>query len=418
MRRDRFWRFSALCLLVLIGVGHGSPQAQAEPGPEPLSETLELGPVSPHWVLYFMFEPSAEISKYVLFDADTANYKAWITTGYLPSLQQSPDGRELYVADTFLDGPERLRRDVVSFYDTRDYSFSAKIEMPRNRRAMMGPQFRTALVNEGRLLLVFNFPRHGVSVIDTRARTVVAEVETPGCSLLYPTGERGVSMICGDGGLLTLQFDSGGQVREQVKSEPFFDPNVDPVHENAAVIGGTWYFLSYSGDVYPVDLSGDEPVFHEVLALLGSETRQPSENDDSGPWRPGGVQPIAAHASRGEIYVLMHPVAMSGAHDHTFPGTEVWVFDTANGERLRRLPLNDLMNTVFVTADDEPLMVTSGISLLYGGEDAQVPGNREVIPTVSSIQVYDAATGEYLREMKEAGMTYYFETAPGSGGVR
>ena len=89
-------------------------------------------------MLYVSWGSSSESSRYVLFDADTAEYKTYIATGMMPSLQQSPDGRELYVADTYLDGPERLRRDVVSIYDTRDYSLSSKIELPENRRGAHG----------------------------------------------------------------------------------------------------------------------------------------------------------------------------------------------------------------------------------------------------------------------------------------
>jgi methylamine dehydrogenase heavy chain len=427
MRTRRSWLLAAIALL---GLGMGGA-AGADPEPEPVN--VELGPPSPHWVLYSMFDAQAETSKFVLIDADEARYKAWLSTGYIPSMQQSPDGRELYVADTYLDGPEHLRRDVLAFYDASDYSFSGKIEMPENSRAMMATTpHLTALVGDGRFLVLFTFtPATGIRVLDTSTRRFVSEYETPGCSLLYPTGERGVSMICGDGSLLTLHLDSSGQVAKRTMSDRFFDPNVDPIQENAAVIGGTWYFPSYDGDVYPVDLSGEEPVFGEPWSLVDAidepDADPPgflarlfgSSDEEQGPWHPGGVQLMTAHAARGELYVLMHPRSMSGAaNDHTFPGTEVWVYDVSTHARTRRIALESPMNQIYVTADDEPLLVAAGVSILHGVGSDGGGAYDEVVPVVSTIQIHDAVTGEYLREMKDTGITWTIEGAPGSGGVR
>ncbi len=418
MRATRSWLLGAACLLA-ISVGSLAAQVRADLAPEPLFVTTELGPASPHWVLYVSWGSSSESSRYVLFDADTAEYKTYIATGMMPSLQQSPDGRELYVADTYLDGPERLRRDVVSIYDTRDYSLSSKIELPENRRALMAPHARTALIDGGRFLVLFNFtPGTGITVIDTSARSVVGEIATPGCALVYPTGARGVSMLCGDGRLLTLHLDSNGHLAKRISSEPFFDPDVDPVIENATALGSTWYFPSYSGDVYPVDLSGDEPVFHEPWPLVDHDEEPANflmaflSGGKAGPWLPGGAQLISAHAARGELFVLMHPVAWSGGEgDHIFPGAEVWVYDAAAKVRTRRLALQGLGAAVFVTADDRPLMLVSGI-------DPDSLQSESIVPSISTLEVYDAATGEYLRQLTDMGFTINFEAAPGSGRSR
>ena len=412
MRTPRSWLLGAACLLAL-SVGWSAAQVRADLAPEPLNVVLELGPASPHWVLYHAFT-SISASTFVLFDADTAEFKAHISVGMIPSLQQSPDGRELYVADTYLEGPERLRRDVLSIYSTRDYSLSSTIALPGNRRALMGPHPKTALIDGGRFLVLFNFtPSTGITVIDTSARSVVGDIATPGCSLVFPTGARGVSMICGDGRLLTLQLDSNGRLAKRISSEPFFDPDVDPVIENAAEIGSTWYFPSYSGDVYPVDLSGDEPVFHEPWPLVDHDKKPANSltrflsGGKAGPWLPGGAQLISAHAARGELFVLMHPAAWSeekGDPDgnHVHPGAEVWVYDAAAKVRTRRLALQGVGGTVYVTADDRPLMLVSATD--------RDEANRR-------LEVYDAATGEYLRQMTGVS-AFHFEGAPGSGGAR
>ncbi|MEQ8263969.1 amine dehydrogenase large subunit [Pseudohaliea sp.] len=405
-------------LLLLLGLNGLSLPLSDEAVAAPSSQNKELGKVSPHWVLYFIFEPSPSNSKYILFDADTAEVKAWLSTGYIPSLEVSPDGGEMIVADTWSEGPERLRADYVSFYDSEDYSFSGAIEMPENRRAMMAPQFRTAVVGDGELFLMFTFPNNGITVIDTGERRIINEIDTPGCSLLYPTGERGVSMICGDGSLLTLHLDADGKVVKRSTSEPFFDPDADPVMENAAVVGGTYYFSSYGGDVYEVDLSGEEPEFHEPWSMVDCCRDEPLAGGEAGAWNIGGVQYLTAHPDRGELYALMHQPSVSGPWDHSFPGNEAWVYDLASKKRIRRIPLEGYMNTLYVTTDAEPLLVTSGSALLDAGtEDEAVDAHaRDVIPSASVLQVYDAVEGTYLRKMDQVGITYYVQAAPGNGG--
>ena len=125
--------------------------AKVEPLPgglpaEPLGVNKELGPPSPHWVLYGVLMNAFEVNRHVLFDADAGEIRALVTTGMFPSLQASPDGRELYIADTFNHGPARLRKDYVSFYDARDYSLSDSIELPGRQRALFAPRAKSAVI--------------------------------------------------------------------------------------------------------------------------------------------------------------------------------------------------------------------------------------------------------------------------------
>jgi methylamine dehydrogenase heavy chain len=377
---------------------------------EPVGVNKELGPPSPHWVLYWVMEPAFEVSRQVLLDADVGEIRALVTTGIFPSLQASPDGRELIVTDTFNHGPSRLRKDYVSFYDASDYSLSEAIELPGRQRALFIPRAKSALIADGRMLVVYNWsPRSSITVIDTQERSILNEIETPGCFLAYPTGASGLSMLCGDGSLLTLHLDSAGQVTRRLMSEPFFDPDEDPIIENGPSIAGTWYFPSYGGEVYPVDLSGDEPVFGETWSLVDDY----EEPEGAGRWLAGGLQLAAAHATRGELFFLVHPVAMSeGIGDHVFPGTEVWVYDVAQKKRTRRYVLENMATAVYVTPDDEPLMLVSAIA----PEVFQQYGN--VSPSILTIDVYDAVTGEHQRAFKDTGYALYFDTPPGSGGSR
>jgi methylamine dehydrogenase heavy chain len=387
--------------MVLLG---WAAAALADLAPEPLHTNTALDKPTAHWVLYLDFS-LAEFtnSRYVLLDADRMEFKAHIASGQIPSLQVSPDGSELYVADTWVQGPDRKRRDLLSVYDTRDYSLKHSIELPSSR-ALMLPRPRTALVHEGRLLVLFNFtPGTSVTVIDLAARKVVSDIPTPGCSLVYPTGTRSVSMLCGDGTLLTLELDANGGLRNQQRSHRFFDPDADPVMENAASIGGTWYFPSYGGDVYPVDLSGETPTFHEAWALVDHDARPAGllrtllSRGKAGPWLPGGYQVATAHRARGELYMLVHPITWSESKgDHVFPGAEVWVYDAGGKRRVRRIGLRGVGVSIHVTQDAAPL-------LLVSAADPETEKPR--------LEVYDAVGGDYLREFDEFGSgVLYFET--------
>ena len=149
-------------------------------------------------------------------------------------------------------------------------------------------------------------------------------------------------MICGDGTLLTLQLDAAGRVDAQLRSEQFFDPDVDPIIENGAPIDGVWYFPSYGGDVYPVDLSGGAPSFGEKWALVDHSVEPAGwfaslvTLGKAGPWLPGGYQLATVHEGRRQLFVLTHPIAWSeGEGDHVFPGAEVWGLRTSTSANAR-----------------------------------------------------------------------------------
>lgn len=279
----------------------------------------------------------------------------------------------------------------------------------------MGPEANTALVDDGRFLVVFDFtPGTAISVFDMTTLSRVSMIETPGCYTVFPTGKRGVSMLCGDGRLLTVHLDAKGGLARTITSEPFFDPDVDPIMENGVGIRGIWYFPGQGGDVYPVDLSGEEPVFDEPWPL-DNTTGTEGSGDEGEAWLPGGpVQLAATNALRGELFVMMHPSSMASEGDATatHPGTEVWVYDPATQSRIRRMVLNHMANTIYVTPDEQPLLVTTAVDpeLYIATEDGTV-GRM-----LQTIEIYDAVSGEYLRNYHDASyLILSINGAPASG---
>ena len=75
-----------------------------------------------------------------------------------------------------------------------------------------------------------------------------------------------------------------------------------------------------------------------------------------------------------------------GEGTHKDPGSEVWVFDVAQGKRLRTMPLASPAGSIQVTEDARPLLLTAFI----GSHD---------------LEVYDALSGRHLRTVSAIGLT-------------
>ena len=298
----------------------------------------------------------------------------------------------------------------MTVYDTANYAVQAHIALPTGKRALMASLQRMTLLGDPRFLAVYNYtPATSLSIVDLKERRHVGESPAPGCHLAFATGERGVSMLCGDGTMATLVFDASGGLVRTHRSERFFDPDADPIKTDPAQIGSSRYFVSYGGDVYPVDLSGERPAFDPAWALVDHAVKPAGwlrtllTLGKAGPWKPGGMQLAAGHSARRELYVIMHPVVWSqGKGDHDFPGPEIWVFDVDRRERVRRLPVRGVAVSVGVTQDDEPLLLVSVADI----ETEEL-----------HLEVYDAVSGEFLREMFEYGDTV-FAFEPVLGGAR
>lgn len=384
--------------------------ASAELAPEPLGTSLRVGSPKPHWTYYFDFQFSNFNGRFVLMDADNTDFIAHVSAGQMPTLDVAPDGKEIYVTETTYEyGVGGDRHDFVTIYDTTDYATQARIDLPTGKRALMASLRRTTLLKDTRFLAVYNYtPATSLSLVDLAEKRHTQEVQVPGCHLAYPTGRRGVSMLCGDGSLATLHFNEAGELESQERSKPFFDPKSDHLKTNATAIGDTWYFISYSGDVYPVDLSGQMPSFKEPWALVDHEKKPAGllsaifTMGKSGPWLPGGMQLADTHVARNELYVLVHPTLWSeGKGDHDFPGPEVWVYDVGSKVRTRRIKLRGVGMSIGVTQDDAPLLTVFGANI---ETEAQ------------HFEIYDAVSGKFKREMHEYGdAVLAFDRVPAPG---
>lgn len=303
--------------------------------------------------------------------------KGTFNIAMIGNFAQSDKNGEFYVTETFhTRGSRGARTDVVTIYDKVNLSPVAEVVWPVPKRFQGMPErYALSLINDDHLLLVFNFnPATSVTVIDTKTRKIVNEVQIPGCAMMYPTGQLSFTSICSDGGLLTSTLKADGGLLEQKRIAPFFDPITTPVFERPAIINGIAYFPGFDAQVYPVDLTGDKAVIGEKWHLV-PEAEQ-AEN-----WRPGGVG-IVDIDSKGRFYVLMHPNGKEGTHNEG--GSEVWIYDAANKSRVKRIALKEWGLSIGVSRGEEPLLLVTN-------------------PVNMSLEVYDVGSGEFQRTISGIG---------------
>ncbi len=363
----RFIRNAVAAMLLAVVSGAGLAEVPAD---TLKVETLP-SPPGKHWV-YVMDVVFAHMSegKIVLVDADRREVLGMISTGFLAGLAPAPDGKELYITETFYSrGVRGERTDVMTIYDPSKLAPVGEVVIPPKRFIALTMPYGTVVTRDGRFLLQFNFtPATSVSVVDLKSRQFVGEIQAPGCTLIYPAaGDRSYSMICSDGKLLTVTLDEQGKLASQrMGEERFFDPDKESLNVAPARIADTLYFVSFLGMVHPLDTSRETPTAAPTWALLRAADRK-------GGWRPGGWQYVTANERLGRLYVVMHAKGRNGSHKD--PGSEIWVYDVKTRARIQRIRAKSPVVSVLTSRDDAPLLYALGAD---GG-----------------LQIYDARRGTY-----------------------
>ena len=397
-----FWLFPVLLFLAGCGAEPppeepASPSSASAPASaendayvdvskEPLSKDI-FGKVAtipetphPHWVwIYDMAADSMPDGRAYLYDGDTARLLGMLNTGYSFNALNIPGHyREVYSAETYYARTTRGERtDVVSIYDPFKLLFVAEIEIPAKRASTLPRLADSALTDDDRFMAVFNLtPAASLSIVDVEQRRFAGEVMTPGCAMAYGAGDRRFFALCSDGSLLLINLtDEGAQASAQ-RSEPFFNALEDPILETGVRHGDTWYFLSVLGKVHPVEIAADGPVFSDTWWYL-------DEKDRAANWRIGGMQPVALHNARQRLYILMH---QGDFYSYEAPGPEIWVYDLATRSRVEKFSTRQQNISIAVSQDDSPLLYT-------------------ITEDLSSLDIYDSSSGEYLRSAGELGIT-------------
>jgi methylamine dehydrogenase heavy chain len=368
-------------LALLIWVLSQATIGRAEIQPERPQQAAPLpAEPSPHWVWVndIVFHHMVDGKAY-LVDGDDGRFLGMLNTGLgFVGLELPSDYAQIYSPETYFSrGTRGERTDVITFYDPRELKPTGEVVIPPKRFSAVPTLHHTALTDDNRFLIVYNFtPAQSVSIVDVQQRTLVGETETAGCALVLPAGNRRFMMICGDGSLLTVSLNDQGEVTDKRRNEPFFDPQDDWVTEKPVRWHDTWIFVSFKGNVYPVDASGDRPRPGKTWSLFSDTERAQS-------WRPGGIQHLAVHEATDKLYALVH---QGGDGSHKDPGQDVWVYDLNRRQQSQKIKLDKLSTAIQVSKDKAPLMFSVFI------------GN-------TVLDVYDALSGEHLRSIDEIGFT-------------
>jgi methylamine dehydrogenase heavy chain len=354
--------------------------AVAQLKPEPLVGSDLPAKPGPHWMWVndVVFHHMTD-GKAFLVDGDTGAMRGMLSTGFgfngvvVPRNRSAILSPEVY----FSRGTRGTRTDVVTVYDPRKLAPVAEIGIPPKRGSHMPMTASAALTDDDRFLVIYNYtPAQTVSVVDVKARKFVGEIDIAGCALVYPTGPRSFFSLCGDGTALTVRLDDAGKAAGKARTAKLFDAVKDPVTEKGVRRGDTWYFVSFAGDVVPVQTTGGTTKAGARWSLLDAADRKAS-------WRPGGMQHLSVHAASGRLYSLMH---VGGEYSHKDPGTEVWVYDLASGKRQGRIALEAPATSINITQDANPVL----FAIFIGAP---------------KVDVYDPKGGKLLRSIGEIGFT-------------
>jgi methylamine dehydrogenase heavy chain len=376
---------------VLLSLATCSPLLAATPPPLPAEHltVTTVPPNTPHRVYVlddaFVNEIDGRIH---VFDGDTYRRLGQIDAGFNPGFNLSPDGKTTVVGATyFARGSRGTRTDVVEFTDNSTLSVTHEIILPSKRAMTLPTYFNLGFSSDSHFLYVaYVTPAASFGVLDPAKGTVLDEIDTAGCVMVIPSGPNRVSSLCESGRLLTVSINPDGHEAARAMSEPFFDPDSDPVFVQGIPTTEGYTFLSFLGQVHEVDFTGAQPAFHPAWSLVTAAEKAQG-------WRPGGTQVGAIHRKSGKLFVPMH---RGGEGSHKNGGSEIWIFDMKTHQRLARWPLQakklETVVAVQVSQDDAPV-------LFAATEHAD-------------LAVLDALTGQVRHVEKQLGQTPWFLINP------
>ena len=368
----------------LLAAMAGGPVLATPPPPLPAEHltVAKLPPRSPHWAYVLDEAQNNEIdARVLLYDGDTYRRLGQIGAGFMPGVNLSPDGKTTVVAATYFSrGGHGTRTDVVEFNDNETLTKTGEIVILPKHAQSLAMLYDIAYSADGKFVYVpYLQPAASFGVLDPVRKSVLSEIDTAGCVLVVPSGPNRVASICESGRLLTVTLNAQGREASRASSEPFFDPDKDPVFVQGVPTDDGVAYLSFLGQVHEVDLSHAQPAFRPVWSLVGAA--------DKGVWRPGGIQIGAIHKAQGTLFVAMH---RGGDGSHKEGGSEIWVFDLKSHQRIARWPVDprQISGTVVavqVSQDAAPI--------LFAATDK------------ADLAVLDAKTGRLKHVEKQFGQT-------------
>ncbi|PHS42400.1 MAG: amine dehydrogenase [Robiginitomaculum sp.] len=342
-------------------VAGSQPGQQAISYPAPLGEE-EMGnsnvlavPYAKSWAIIHDANFHSMIDgRFIVFDSTAKShaYKGSMHGGTVGGIDVASDGT-IYIATMYHSrGISGERTDIIAIHDPVNLEKTGEIIVPAKRGSNMPFKNGFRLSGDDSLAFNYNFtPAASISVVDMAAKKFLKEIPIPGCTLAYPMGAKGFASMCGDGTMMAVGLDASGNVTQVTRSEKFNNIDDDSLFMKPVRFGDMLYFPTFTGNIQPIDLSGDTPKPLAKWSLV-------SDDERGGNWRPGGWQLIAGGGEsddKGVFYILMHADGAEGSHKNG--GPEVWVFDVKQKKRIDKIELKTWGVSVAVVGDS--LIVTN-----------------------------------------------------------
>ncbi|MEM8564395.1 MAG: amine dehydrogenase large subunit [Pseudomonadota bacterium] len=343
-----------LALLLFVGAVHAQVPLDKVPTVDTLPSDYPDTWIFAHDAAFY----SLIAGKVAIVDvaADTQEYKGAIGAAQFATFNESSTRDELYVSETFYSrGVSGERTDVVSVYAKDSLDKTAEIVLPGDQRAMMVTKpYASRLIGNDEFLIVYNFnPASSAAVVDVAKREVVNEVSLNGCALLYPTGERSFTSLCGDGSFVSIQLDEQGKESSRFIGKSFFNSESDPVFDYPIIVDGIAYFITYNGIIRPLDLRGSEPVAMDPWSLV-------PEGSEYADWGPSGWQIIASDGG-DMLYVIMEPGRFDGSHKSG--GGHIMMVSRSKKSIVGSFePTTPAFSVIYVDAQ-EPLLAVTNVNM-------------------------------------------------------
>lgn len=278
-------------------------QADFKPETLGVKETIDPGPN-----IYVYQQEWKGAGSIAVFGKSDLSFKGLMSSGSMGQMLIAPDGKTAYSQSTFMK--RYLYGDlehVLQVYDIAKLTPVREIALPPKAAMTLGYAPMLQQSADGRFVYVQNgTPASSVTIVDIAKGAAVQEVPTPGCWGIYPapSGAK-FSSLCGTGSLLTVTLGADGTTAETASSAKIFDAGSDPVFIAGARVDGDLVFASFNGTLYRVsDADKAVKLVDTVKIADGVE----------GKWAPGGYGVIAYAAKAGVVFATMHPDAADGTH--------------------------------------------------------------------------------------------------------
>ena len=331
--------------------------AQAQEPLQPEAVTIE--PIPAGTPRLFVIDLSIEHivdGRVRIYDATSMKLLGMVGTGFLGQIYIPPKQDVFYISTSYIEKITRGKRsDWLEVYDSTTLNLKSEIPIATTRSQALN--FRPLLQgsSDDRWIFAQNAtPATSISVVDLKAQKQTAELPNAGCYGIYPATGNGLrfATMCGDGTFGSYMLKEDGSAAERKASEAIFDADNDALFIHGERDGNNRIFMSFTGNIYLVDLEGDTAKLVEKIEMTkGVE----------GDWRPGGYQTHAFHPKSGVLYVLMHKGGAEGSHKN--PAEEIWAYDLRNKKLLARSPTTTAISVTVGQGDEPVVYAVDGIGL-------------------------------------------------------